>query len=235
MPTPLEPEQHRGRSRFDAAVQPLAAGARQSADDVNRHTGRDRFDLLHKRPRIIDPVGLGQHDLRRSAALPDRDETPLDPLEVDLRAERVDEEREVDVRDQRLRTRRAAGRTANEGRAPRQHRADRPVGEAHPVADGDIDSREARPPGRARAHDAGGRVEVERAPVNGHHAGRLEITLQIATPAGAPAEHAQVKRAQRRSPPRPRGLEACLEIVPRNDDSRRRTKIACVSVRVSTR
>ena len=91
---------------------------------------------------------------------------------------------------------RPAGRTANEGRAPRQHRPDRPVGEAHPVADGDIDDREARLPGQARAHDTGGRVEIDRAPVNGDHAGRLEITLQVPTPPSAPSEHAQVKRAQ---------------------------------------
>jgi hypothetical protein len=38
--------------------------------------------------------------------------------------------------------------------------------------------------------------------VNGHHAGRLEITFQITTPLGAPTELAQVKRVQRRSPRR---------------------------------
>ena len=48
-----------------------------------------------------------------------------------------------------------AGRTADEGGAPRQHRPDRSVGEAHPVADGDIDGREAGPPGgRARTTPA---------------------------------------------------------------------------------
>ena len=155
LPTPLEPSSTAVAPGSMRPLQPLAAGARESADDVNRHTGRDRFDLLDKRPRIIDPVGLGQHDLGRSAALPDRDEAPLDPLEVDLRAERGDEERQVDVRDQRLRTRRAAG--APRSRAVRRGSTDRTAPSAKPTQSPTATSIAAKPDpagGRARTTPA---------------------------------------------------------------------------------
>jgi hypothetical protein len=46
--------------------------------------------------------------------------------------------------------------------------------------------------------------------VNGDHAGRFEFSLQLDTPAGAPAELAQVKRAQRRH------LDAACSHLPRD-------------------
>ena len=96
----------------------------ECADDVDGDADRDGFDLGDHLRRVLEAVGLRQHDLRRRAALPDRDEIPLDPARVEIRAERADDERDVDVGGERLRAA-SAGGVADDRAAARQHRPDR--------------------------------------------------------------------------------------------------------------
>ena len=81
---------------------------------------RDRLDLGDELPRILEPVGLREHDLGRRAGLPDRDEVALEAARLEIRAERRDDERDVDVRGERLRRRRQAGGVADDRAAARQ-------------------------------------------------------------------------------------------------------------------
>ena len=67
--------------------QGVAALAGDAADDVHRHPDRDLLDLRDEPPRVVEPVGLREHDLGRGAALPDGDEVALDPPRLELRAE----------------------------------------------------------------------------------------------------------------------------------------------------
>src|SRR5207302_1189061 len=82
------------------------------ADHVYGDTESDRLDLGDERPRILQAVGLRQDDLGHGAALPDGDEVAFDPARLELRAERRDHERDVDVRGESLGLRRAAGGAA---------------------------------------------------------------------------------------------------------------------------
>ena len=151
------PDQHRGRAGRDAGAQRVAA----VAGDAPRRRARGRRPPPPRRPRraprVVDAVGLRQHDLRRRAALPDRDEIALDAARLEIRAERADDEREVDVRRQRLRLRRQSRRLPHDRAAPRQHDAGAASREADPVADRDVDAlvaRAVRAGGRARSRAA---------------------------------------------------------------------------------
>ena len=101
------------------------------------------------------------------AALPDRDEVALDPPRLEIRAERRDDERDVDVRGERLRLRRQPRRLPHDRAPARQHRADQPVAEPDPVADRDVDALVHQPSGQAGPDDAVGRLHVVRSAVRG--------------------------------------------------------------------
>ena len=183
----------------DAGAQCVAALAGDRGHDVHGHAERDRLDLRDERPRIVEPVGLRQHDLGRGAALPERDEIALDAPRLEIRAERRDRERDVDVRCERLRIRGQACRVPDDGAAARQHRPDQAVRKADPVADADVEAVVHEPAGQARADGAGLRPDVEGAAMNGRDASRHETGLQVFGELVVPAELVQVESGQRKS------------------------------------
>jgi hypothetical protein len=193
-------EQDGRRAGADPRAQRVAALAGHGRDDVHGDAERDRLDLRHQRPRVVEPVRLRQHDLRRRAALPERDEIALDAARLEVRPERRDGERDVDVRGERLRGRRQAGRVPDDGAAPRQHRPDQPVGQADPVPGADVEAFVHQPPGQAGADGAGFRPDVEGATMDGCDASRHEAGLQVFGELGIPAELVQVESRQRKAP-----------------------------------
>ena len=164
---------------------------------MHRHAERHPFHLRRLIPRIVEPVGLRQHDLRHRTALPDRHEIPLDPPRLEIGAERGDDERDVDVRRERLRFGRAAGSLADDRTSPGQDLADQPIAEADPVADRDVELFVHEPSGQARPDGAVARLDVERSAVRRGDASRHEAGRQVFGKLGTPSERSQVELEQR--------------------------------------
>ena len=155
---------------------------------MHRHAERDRLDLGDERPRIVEPVGLRQHDLRGRAALPERHEVALDAARLKVRAERRDGERDVDVRGERLRGGGQAGGVPHDGAAAGENDSDQAVAQPDPVAGPDVEALVPEPSGQAGAEGAGLRPDVERAAVDGGDAARHQTGLQVFGELGVPAE-----------------------------------------------
>src|SRR5438093_1190875 len=132
-------DEHCGHARLQARSERIAALTGQATDDMDGDAYRDRLDRGDLLPWVVRAVGLGQDDLGCGAALPDRDEVALDAPRLELRPERCDDEREVDVRGQRLLLRRATRRLPHDRAPSRQHGPDEAVAETDPVADGDVE------------------------------------------------------------------------------------------------
>ena len=107
------------RARSASTPWPVTDG-----DDVDGDAERDGLDLRDEQPRVFEPVGLREHDLGCRARLPDRDEVALEAARLEVGAERRDDERDVDVRRERLGGRRQAGGVADDGAAAREDGAD---------------------------------------------------------------------------------------------------------------
>jgi hypothetical protein len=155
---------------------------------VHRDAERDRFHFGDERPRVVEAVGLGEDDLGGGAALPERDEVALDAARLEVRPERRDGERDVDVRRERLRGRRQAGRISDDGAAAGEDGSDQAVAQPHPVAGADVEALVHQPPGQAGSDGAGLRPDVEGAAMDGRDAARHETGLQVLGELGIPAE-----------------------------------------------
>ena len=109
-------------------------------------------DLRGDLERVVDQVGLGEHDDRGCARIPRGNELTLDSVEDDA-IDADEHEHEIHVRGHHLSVGCLAGAAPAEHRAASQHRADdeiavgTPGGETHPVAD----AREAGLRGRSDA------------------------------------------------------------------------------------
>ena len=167
---------------------------------MHRDAERDRLHLGHEWPRVLEPVGLREDDLRGGAALPERDEVALEPARLEVRAEGRDDERDVDVRGERLCGGRQAGRVPDDGTAAGENRADQAVAQSDPVPDPDVEPLVHLPPGQAGADGAALRPDVEGAAVDGRDASRHETGLQVFGELGIPAELMQVESRQRKAP-----------------------------------
>ena len=193
-------EQDGGHAGSDPLAQRVAALAGHSRDDVHRDAERDGLHLLDERPRVVEPVRLREHDLGGGAALPERDEIALHAARLEVRPERRDGERDVDVRGERLCDRGQAGRVPHDGTAARQDRADEAVAEADPVAGADVEALVHEPPGQPGADRAGFRPDVECAAMDGRDASRHETGLQVFGELVIPAELTPVESRQRKAP-----------------------------------
>ena len=151
------------------------------------------------------PVGLRQHDLGGGPALPEHDEVALDAARLEVRPERRDGERDVDVRGERLGVRGQAGRVPHDGAPARQDRANQALSQADPVAGADVEALVHQPSGQAGADGAGFRPDVEGASVDGRDAARHEAGLQVFGELGVPAELGQIECRQRKAPSRKMG------------------------------
>ena len=165
---------------------------------MHRHAHRDRLDGRHELRRVLQPVGLRQHDLRHRAALPDRDEVALDAARLELGPERRHDERDVDVRRKRLLLRCLAGGLTDECAPPWQNRTDEPVAQRHPIADGDVDALVQQPSGQPRSNGAVGRCNVVCGTVRRYDTPGHEAGLQLFGELGSPPERAQIELRQRR-------------------------------------
>jgi hypothetical protein len=194
-------EQHSGRPRLEPRSQSVASLTREGRDDVNWHAWRNRLDLGDERPGVIQPVCLCQDDLGRGAGLPDRYEIALDPARLEIRAEGGDDERDVDIRGERLGRRREAGRIADDRTPARQHRLDDgAIGDGDPVADGDVGALVPEPAGNADSKLAALRVhDVLPAMLDGDAGGQL-VRFERFGELRPEAELAQIERGQRSSP-----------------------------------
>ena len=125
LPTPDEPSRTAvrfGSSHGRSCVEPRA-GLRRHGERRAR-AERDRLDLVEVRRDVVDEVGLRQQDDRLRAALPRHREVALEPAHVEVERQRLDEERDVDVRGEHLLARRVPHLLARDRRAALEHRLD---------------------------------------------------------------------------------------------------------------
>ena len=181
-------DEHGGPPGRDACAQLVHPLAGDCTDDVHRNAERDCLDLGDHRLRVVDPVDLREHDLRRRAALPDRHEVALDAARLQLGAERADDERDVDVRRECLCLSCASSGVAHERAVAGEDAADQPVAEPDPVADRDVGVLVQHPSGQARAHDLFGCLHVVGRAMRGGHASGNEPGVKLFGELGVPAE-----------------------------------------------
>ena len=125
-----------GSSHVPELVEPDAGLRRHGVNGARAK--RHRLDLVEERRHVVDEVDLREQDDRLRAALPRHREVPLEPPHVEVERQRLDEERDVDVRGEHLLAHGVPDLLAGDRRAPVEHGFDElRVGiDADPVADG---------------------------------------------------------------------------------------------------
>ena len=167
--------------------QGLGRAGEQRADDVQGDLGCEGRGGRARRLGLGAEVRLVEHEHRGRAAVPDGDEIPLDPPEVEVVIETAYQEHRVDVGGDELPAGRLAGRLAGEAAAAGQHRLDgrgvpvRAGSDGDPVADHRLgavaDRAVPQPTGHLGHHLAVGRTELIEGIVGDGHAGRPQIAV----------------------------------------------------------